>query len=347
MQILGKYLVFSTRNTLLYSTCSMTKATTFLKIIDSHTGGEPTRVIIDGCPDLGNGTLAEKQEILKTKHDWIRTSTLLEPRAYPAMVGAILTEPHTPDCTAGVIFFNNAGYLGMCIHGTIGLAVTLQHMGIITTGSHRIDTPVGVVTAHLHDDGSVTVDNVPCYRYQKDVSVVIPDSKYGTITGDISWGGNWFFLINEQENAPKVDQTNIAQLTEFTTTVSLALANAGITGANGAPVDHVEVFGPPSDDLSDSRNFVLCPGGEYDRSPCGTGTSAKLACLYADRKFSPGETWRQAGILNTIFTGSVKPIPETNQIIPTVTGSAWVNGETTIIINAKDPFSKGITEVSI
>ncbi len=322
----------------------MSKATIFLKIIDSHSGGEPTRVVVDGVPDLGNGTLAEKREILKANHDWIRTTSLLEPRGFPAMVGAVLTEPHAPDCTAGVIFFNNAGYLGMCIHGTIGLAVTLQHMGIITKGSHRIDTPVGVVTAHLDDDGRVSVDNVPSYRYQADISVEVP--KYGTVTGDIAWGGNWFFLISEQENAPSVEQSNITHLTEFTTAVMNALAGNGITGEDGLPVDHVEVFSPPADDQSDSRNFVLCSGGEYDRSPCGTGTSAKLACLYADGKLTPGEVWRQSSILNTIFTGTIKPLEGSNQITPTVTGAAWVNGETTIIINSEDPFSKGITMIS-
>ncbi len=340
MQILGKCLVFPTRTTLLYSTYSMSKATTFLKIIDSHTGGEPTRVVVDGCADLGNGTLAEKREILKTQYDWIRTSTLLEPRGFPAMVGAVLTEPHDPSCSAGVIFFNNAGYLNMCIHGTIGLAVSLQHMGFISTGSHKIDTPVGIVTAHLHDDGSVSVDNVPSYRDQADVSVDVLG--YGSISGDIAWGGNWFFLIDQQENVPAVTSSNISHLTKFSTAVMQALSNQGISGDDGQPIDHVEVFGPPADDQSDSRNFVLCPGGEYDRSPCGTGTSAKLACLYADEKLTPSETWRQSSILNTIFTGTVSPLTESNKIIPTVTGSAWVNGETTIIIDPNDPFSKGI-----
>jgi len=344
MQILGECLGFPARVTLLYYKYSMNNATSFLKIIDSHTGGEPTRVIVDGCPDLGNGTLAEKREILKANHDWIRTSALLEPRGFPAMVGAVLTEPHAPDCTAGVIFFNNGGYLGMCIHGTIGLAVTLQHMGTITAGSHRIDTPVGVVTVHLNDYGSVSVDNVPCYRYQKNISLEVPN--FGSVTGDIAWGGNWFFLINEQKNAPTVAQANISQLTDFTTAVEQALASSGITGEDGMPIDHVEVFGPPADNHSDSRNFVLCSGGEYDRSPCGTGTSAKLACLYADGKFSPGKIWRQAGILNTVFSGTITTSPESHNIIPTMTGSAWINGETTIIINSKDPFSKGITEVS-
>jgi 4-hydroxyproline epimerase len=328
----------------------MDKATTFLKIIDSHTGGEPTRVIIDGCPDLGSGTLLEKREILRANHDWIRTSTLLEPRGFPAMVAAVITEPYEPDCIAGVIFLNNAGYLSMCVHATIALTVTLQHMGIITTGSHRIDTPAGVVTAHLHDDNTVSIDNVPSFRYQANVSLEVPN--YGSVTGDIAWGGNWFFLINEQETTPAISRANISHLTDFTTAVMHALAENGITAEAGMAIDHIEVFGPPADDQSDSRNFVLCPGGEYDRSPCGTGTAAKLACLFEDGKLALGEIWRQASILNTVFTATIKsiaeaPLPKLNKIIPTITGSAWVNGETTITINSKDPFSKGITMVDI
>ncbi len=319
----------------------MNPTSTFLKIIDSHTGGEPTRIIVSGAPDLGNGTLAEKRDLLKENHDWLRTSLLMEPRGFPAMVGAILTTPHTPDCSAGVIFFNNASYLGMCIHGTIGLTVTLQHMGMISPGAHRIDTPVGVVTAHLHEDGSVTVDNVPSYRYQKNFKIMIPT--LGTVTGDIAWGGNWFFLVNHSAFTPLVNHANIPALTTFTSAIMVALLENNITGDDGSPVDHVEVFGAPADDLSDSMNFVLCSGGEYDRSPCGTGTSAKLACLYADGKLTPGKIWRQASILNTIFTGSVQPIADSEQVIPTVKGNAWVNGETTIIINAKDPFATGIT----
>ena len=316
----------------------MTQPTTFLKIIDSHTGGEPTRVIVEGCPDLGKGTLAEKRDILAQQHDWIRTSTVLEPRGFEAMVGAVLTEPHEPDCVAGVIFYNNAGYLNMCIHGTIGLAVTLKHMGIISTGSHRIDTPVGVVTAHLHDDGSVSVENVPSFRYRKDVTVDILG--YGTITGDIAWGGNWFFLIDEQ--GPEVRESNISALSDFTIAVMEALEADGIKGEDGTMVDHIEVFGPPTNDQSDSRNFVMCPGGEYDRSPCGTGTSAKLASLYDAGKLAPTDTWRQAGILNTILTGTAIPTGTANQVIPTVTGKAWVNGETKVIFDPSDPFANGI-----
>lgn len=316
----------------------MIQPTAYLQIVDSHTGGEPTRVIIEGCPDLGQKNLAEKRDLIAKNHDWIRTSTVLEPRGFEAMVGAILTEPYQPNCVAGVIFYNNAGYLNMCIHGTIGLAVTLKHMGIISNGSHRIDTPVGVVTAHLHDDGSVSVENVPSYLYKKNVTLDIPH--YGTITGNISWGGNWFFLIDEQ--GPEVIQSNIPELSAFSIAVMDALEAQGIKGDDGTPVDHIEVFGPPTDDQSDGKNFVMCPGGEYDRSPCGTGTSAKLACLYHSGKLAEGEIWRQSSILNTIFTGSVKPTGNGNQIIPTVTGSAWVNGETKVIIDPTDPFAHGI-----
>lgn len=314
-----------------------------LKIIDSHTGGEPTRVVVEGCPDLGSGDLVSRRDVLKNEYDWIRTSVLLEPRGFEAMVGAVLVPPHAEDCVAGVIFFNNAGYLNMCIHGTIGLAKTLKYMGVIESGSHRIDTVVGVVTVHLNEDGSVSVDNVPSYLAQENVEVEVPD--YGKVTGDVSWGGNWFFLIDGQ--GPEVRYGNVRQLTDFTLAVSNALADQGITGAGGMVIDHVEVFGPPANDEADSRNFVLCPGGEYDRSPCGTGTSAKLACLYAKGKLKEGETWRQASVLNTVFYGKVQPTGEGNVVIPTVTGRAWINGECTVILDPEDPFAHGIFSKTI
>ena len=314
-----------------------------LKIVDSHTGGEPTRVVVEGCPDLGKGDLAARRDVMRNEHDWVRTSVLLEPRGFEAMVGAVLVEPHAEDCVAGVIFFNNAGYLNMCIHGTIGLAKTLKHLGIIESGSHRIDTLVGVVTIHLNEDGSVSVDNVPSYLAQENVEIELP--VYGTISGDIAWGGNWFFLIDGQ--GPEVKYENIDQLTDFTLRVSEALALQGITGDNGMEIDHVEVFGPPVNDEADSRNFVMCPGGEYDRSPCGTGTSAKLATLYGKGKLKEGETWRQASVLNTVFTGKVKATGEGNAVIPTVTGRAWINGECTVILDPEDPFAHGIFNDSI
>ena len=324
----------------------MSSKSSQLTIIDSHTGGEPTRVIIDGAPDLGgkSRTMAERKAILTKDHDWVRSATVNEPRGSDAMVGALLCEPHAEDCVAGVIFFNNVGYLGMCIHGTIGLVVTLYHMGRIGLGLHRIDTPVGVVTARIENESTATVSNVPSYRTAADIQINVPD--YGVITGDIAWGGNWFFLIDGQ--GPEVRYANIDALQKFTSSVRLALAANNITGPDGEEIDHIESFGPPADDTADSRNFVLCPGNAYDRSPCGTGTSAKLAALYDKGKLSAGMTWRQASILNTVFTGTVEPIEGTeNHVIPSVTGTAYVNGKYTVIFNPDDPFRHGITAQTV
>ncbi len=309
-----------------------------LQVIDSHTEGEPTRVVVSGGPDLGNGTMAEKTRFLREEHDWLRSSVCNEPRGHEAMVGALLCEPHEPDCACGVIFFNNVSTLNMCIHGTIGLAVTLAHLGKIGLGGHRIDTPVGVVGVTLNDDGSVEVANVPSYRKAADVPVGVPG--WGTVRGDIAWGGNWFYLIDGQ--GPAVDIANLEALTNFTCLVREQLRQQGITGDHGMEIDHIEVFGPPNDpNLSDSRNFVLCPGKAYDRSPCGTGTSAKLACLHAAGKIKPGENWRQAGILDTIFLGSIEELTN-GKIIPHITGRAWVNGESTYAFHPSDPFRHGI-----
>ena len=312
-----------------------------LRVIDSHTEGEPTRVVIEGGPDLGPGTVAEKARRLREGHDWLRSAVCNEPRGHEAMVGALLVEPHEPGCCCGVIFFNNVSTLNMCIHGTIGLAVTLAHLGRIGPGEHRIDTPVGVVVAHLHADGAVTVANVPSYRLATEVAVDVP--KWGSVRGDISWGGNWFFLIEGQ--GPAVEFANLEALTAFTWAVRQALEAEGITGADGMEIDHIEVFGPPSDPVrADSRNFVLCPGKAYDRSPCGTGTSAKLASLHAEGKLEPGQIWRQAGILNTVFEGSVEELPD-GKVLPRVKGRAWVNGESVYYFDPSDPFRHGIPAI--
>ena len=309
-----------------------------IHIIESHTGGEPTRVVVSGAPDLGNAPLAVRAEILRCQHDWLRRAICTEPRGHDAMVGALLCEPHEPDCVCGVIFFNNVSTLGMCIHGTIGLTVTLAHLGRIGPGTHRIDTPVGVVLATLHDDGSVEVTNVPCHRLAAAVAVEVP--AWGLITGDIAWGGNWFFLIDQQ--GPAVEFHNIEALTAFAWAVREALANQNITGTGGMEIDHIEVFGPPGDPaLADNRNFVLCPGKAYDRSPCGTGTSAKLACLHAAGKLKPGQIWRQAGILDTVFHCQVDELPD-GSVLPRVSGRAWVNGEAMYLFDPEDPFQDGI-----
>jgi 4-hydroxyproline epimerase len=255
------------------------------------------------------------------------------------LVGALLLEPVAAASAAGVIFFNNVGFLGMCGHGTIGVMATLAHLGRVGPGVHTIETPVGVVSAELHADGRVTVENVASYRYRKGVGVEVPG--FGTATGDVAWGGNWFFLT---ENAPvPLTLENREALTSFATAVKTSLSTNRITGANGKEIDHIELFSASSEPGVDSRNFVLCPGNAYDRSPCGTGTSAKLACLAADSKLMPGELWRQEGILGTVFEGSYRIEEGTEQrVIPSVTGSAWITAESRLLLQEDDPFRMGI-----
>jgi 4-hydroxyproline epimerase len=307
-----------------------------IQVVDSHTGGEPTRVVISGGPDLGAGPLAERLRRFREQHDHFRSAVVNEPRGSDAVVGALLCEPSDPSCAAGVIFFNNVGYLGMCGHGTIGLGATLDYLGRLTPGVHRLETPVGVVTMELHGAGGVTVGNVPSYRFRKDVKV--PVDGIGVVTGDVAWGGNWFFLT---ANTPcEIDLANLEALTAHAWRIRQSLVREGIAGAGGAEIDHIELFGPPRRPEAHCRNFVLCPGKSYDRSPCGTGTSAKLACLVADGKLGEGEVWRQESILGSVFEGSVSV--RDGEILPRIRGSAFVNGEAALIFQENDPFQWGI-----
>jgi 4-hydroxyproline epimerase len=308
-----------------------------IQVVDSHTGGEPTRVIVAGGPDLGTGPLALRRERFRHEHDAVRRAVVCEPRGSDVLVGALLCPPPTSTAAAGVIFFNNVGYLGMCGHGTIGVAVTLGHLGRITAGRHLLETPVGPVSVDYDGRNTVSFDNVPSFRLAADVAVDVPG--LGVFRGDVAWGGNWFFLV--REHGESLVLANVARLTAVTQSIQAALAAQNITGVGGAPIDHVELFGPPADPNNDSRNFVLCPGGAYDRSPCGTGTSAKLACLAADGKLSPGRPWRQESILGSVFTGSYRPNGE--RIIPTISGQAFITAEATLIVDADDPFAWGLS----
>lgn len=307
-----------------------------VKVIDSHTGGEPTRVVVSGGPDLGKGSMAERLERFKNEFDEFRSAVVNEPRGNDAVVGALLCEPVDPTCAAGVLYFNNVGYLGMCGHGTIGLMVTLSFLGRIQPGTHRVETPVGVVEATLDENNFVSVANVSSYRLATNVPVEVPG--HGPIKGDIAWGGNWFFLVNS--NGHKLEMENLEELTEFTWRIRQALTEQGITGANGQEIDHIELFAPSKLDGVQSKNFVLCPGKAYDRSPCGTGTSAKLACLYADGKLQEGQVWRQESIVGSVFEGSIRVAG--NEVYPTIKGSAFVNAEADLILDERDPFCYGI-----
>jgi 4-hydroxyproline epimerase len=308
-----------------------------MRVIDSHTEGEPTRLIVDGGPSLGRRSLAERRERFAADFDAIRRFVVCEPRGHDALVGALLCEPEDQACAAGLIFFNNVGYLGMCGHATIGAAITLAHLGRIGLGDHRFETPVGIVSVDLTSKNEATIENVESYRFAKTVSVEVDG--IGIVTGDIAWGGNWFFLTNAAPCSLRID--NIPELSRAAQAIRRALGKQGITGADGAEVDHIEMFAPPSSSDSDSRNFVLCPGGAYDRSPCGTGTSAKLACLAADGKLRPGERWVQDSIIGSRFEARYR-LGVNGGIIPRISGRAFICGVSDLYRDAADPFRDGI-----
>jgi 4-hydroxyproline epimerase len=331
-----------------------------IQVVDSHTGGEPTRVILAGGPDLGQGDMASRRRVLAEQHGWFRSAVVNEPRGSEVLVGALLCSPtfHVGQAApkrfpspaeskhpavdpaptefgpTGVIFFNNVGCLGMCGHGMIGVAVTLGHLGRITAGRHTVETPVGRVDFVYDGASTVTIDNVPSYRYAAGIGVEVPG--HGRITGDVAWGGNWFFLTSDHGQSLDIGRTR--DLTSFTQCIREALAQHGITGAEGAEIDHIELFGPPHDPASDSRNFVLCPGGAYDRSPCGTGTSAKLACLAADGKLAEGQIWRQESILGSVFEASYRL--RIGKLIPSIKGTAYITAEATLLLDDRDPLGR-------
>jgi proline racemase len=307
-----------------------------VRVVDSHTGGEPTRVVVEGGPPLRGGTVAQLREDFRQNHDRFRSAIANEPRGSEVIVGALLVAPADPESTAGAIFFNNVGYLGMCGHGTIGVVTTLAHLGRLKPGRHCIETPVGMVSAELHEDGQVSVRNVASRRTAHGVRVTVPG--HGEVVGDVAWGGNWFFLIDRPRE--RIELARVRELTAFTVAVRQALELQGIRGDDGAEIDHVELSAD-SPTGADSRNFVLCPGLAYDRSPCGTGTSAKLACLHAEGKLRPGATWRQESVTGSVFSGSIEI--DADRIIPTIRGTAYVNAEATLILDDRDPLCWGMS----
>ena len=308
-----------------------------IQVIDSHTGGEPTRVVLAGWPELGAGTLGVRRARFDAEHAALRDAVVREPRGHDAVVGALLLPPDDPAACTGVIFFNTVGTLGMCGHGTMGVLVTLRHLGRIEPGRHRVDTPVGVVEAELRDDGSVTVWNVPSYRHAAAVELDVPG--LGRVTGDVAWGGNWFFITHDPGRRD-LDVSNVKRLTAEAWAIRRALADQGVTGADGAEIDHVELSGPS--ERADARGFVLCPGGAYDRSPCGTGTSAALACHHADGHLAPGSVWRHESVVGSTFEGVIERA-EGGRVWPAITGRAFVTAEATLVLDPSDPLRFGIS----
>jgi 4-hydroxyproline epimerase len=307
-----------------------------ITVVDSHTEGEPTRVVVGGWPHPPGVSMAERRDAMRRTQDALRAGVVREPRGHDAIVGALLTPPVSPGATAGVVFFNDVGYLGMCGHGLIGVVRTLEFLGDIRTGTVRIDTPVGAVSAELHNDGRVTIENVAAYRHRADVEVDVVG--FGRVRGDVAYGGNWFFLVDA--STMSITMPNSRELMTFTMAIRDALDAAGIVGTNGARIDHIELFGEPSREDADSRNFVLCPGAAYDRSPCGTGTSAKMAVLHARGDLAVGEPWRQESITGSLFTGWLSE--REGALIPHVSGRAFITARSTLLFDDGDPFRFGI-----
>jgi len=308
-------------------------------VVDSHTEGEPTRVVVDGWPELQGGTMAERRDDLTHRFDHLRRAVVLEPRGHEAVVGALLTPPVSEGSLAGVVFFNNVGCLWMCGHGLIGVVRTLEHLGRLKPGRKRIDTPVGTVEAELGEDGAVTITNVPARVARLDVAVEVPG--IGTVTGDVAWGGNWFFLTSLP--GEPLSLGNVERLLSATARIMAALSEQGIAGDDGNPIDHVELFGPPLRQDADGRNFVLCPGAAFDRSPCGTGTSAKLASLHARGRLGLGERWRQESITGSLFTGWLTEEGGAHPVlVPHIQGTAFVTARSELLFDERDPFRAGI-----
>lgn len=307
---------------------------TRLHYLDSHTGGEPTRLVLDGFPDLGHGPMAERRARFARDFDHLRRAIVCEPRGSDVLVGGLLLPPEHPDSIAGVIFFNTVGTLGMCGHGSIGVVRSLHHLGRIEPGTHWLDTPVGRVRTVLHADGRVSIRNVPSYRHAHAVEIEVPG--YGRVRGDIAWGGNWFFITPDSPCA--LEPGRWRELTGFTVAVRTALEIAGITGANGEEIDHIEIN--RASPTADARNFVLCPGLAWDRSPCGTGTSAKLACLAADGVLAAGSTWRQESLIGSVFEASWEADAQ-DRIRPTIIGTAHVTAQGDLLLAPDDPFVHG------
>jgi proline racemase len=308
-----------------------------IRVIDSHTEGEPTRVVIDGWPQPSGTTMAERRDDVRARADHLRRAVVCEPRGHDAIVGALLTPPVTPGAAAGIIFFNNGTYLGMCGHGLIGVVRTLEHLGRVRHGVSRYDTPVGTVSAELSADGSVTIENVAARCYATDVAVDVPG--VGRVVGDVASGGNCFFLTHV--DGAEIGLEHARDLTRVTQSIQDALRAAGITGAGGADIDHIELSAAPTRADADSRNFVLCSGGEYDRSPCGTGTSAVMAARHHRGQLALGERWRQESVAGSLFTGWLTAGPD-GSLVPHVCGRAFVTGEATLRFDPADPFRGGL-----
>ena len=322
--------------------------------VDSHTMGEPTRVVIGGIPNIKGKTMPEKKEYLEKNLDQIRTSIMLEPRGHNDMFGSIITQPCSDEADFGIIFMDGGGYLNMCGHGSIGAVTVAVETGMVKSEepiTHvTMEAPAGIVKGEaLVKNGKVkevSIVNVPAFLYKKDVQVQLPE--IGTVKFDISFGGSFFAIINAKQLGLKVEPKNTAKLTELALKLR-DIINENIeiqhpTLEHIKTVDLVEIYDEPTNPEATYKNVVIFGQGQVDRSPCGTGTSAKLATLYSKGELKQGEKFVYESILGTLFKGEIvgtTKVAEYEAVIPKITGAAYITGFNHFVIDEDDPVKYG------
>jgi proline racemase len=335
---------------------TMLQFSQMIQAVDSHTAAEPTRVITGGLPTIRGATMAEKRDQLRQEHDSIRKSLVLEPRGHDAIVLAFLLPPTRDDADLGVVFANDAGYLGMCGHGSIGLVTTAVAMGLVPAVEPvteiALDTPVGLIRCRVAVEAgrpkSVTITNVPSFLYRQ--RVIVDVHGFGKVAADVAYGGNWFAFVEADQLGLVVEKSHLPVLMQAATAIREALVREGVRGIHPETgeeetVDHIKLFEALDGEHLGARSLTLCPGTAYDRSPCGTGTSAKLAVLHAKGELKQGEVFDSESVLGTKFMARI--VGETTvgkypAIVPEITGSAWITSFATFVIDPDDPCRLGI-----
>jgi proline racemase len=327
-----------------------------VQAVDSHTAGEPTRIVTGGVPPVRGATMADKRAALQRDHDHLRRALVLEPRGHDAIVLAYLLPPCDPAADLGVVFANDAGYLGMCGHGAIGVATVAVALGMVPAVEPvtevRLDTPAGTVRCRVAVTAgrptSVTITNVPSFLFRQ--RAVVDVHGFGKVAADIAYGGNWFAFVEAEQLGLAVGKVHLPVLMQAATAVREALVRDGVRGVHpdrgeSELVDHVKLFVPLDGDEPGARALTLCPGAAYDRSPCGTGTSAKLAVLHAKGELEVGQWFRSESVLGTSFRAriaSTTAVGRFTAVVPEVEGSAYVTALTQFVIDPNDPCRHGI-----
>jgi proline racemase len=327
-----------------------------LQAVDSHTAGEPTRIVTGGLPPVAGATMAEKRAALRIRHDALRRALVHEPRGHDAIVVAYLVPPCHPDAHAGVVFCNDVGYLGMCGHGAIGVATVLVGMGMVPAQEPEtrvvLDTPAGLVPCRVAVSNgrarAVTITNVPSFQFRQRAIAAVPG--FGKVAADIAWGGNWFAFVEAAQLGLHVDKAHLPQLLPAAIAVREALAANGVRGVHPESgeeqlVDHVKLFDALEGPTPGARAMTLCPGTAYDRSPCGTGTSAKLAVLHSKGELGVGEWFTSESVIGTRFRARIAATTQVGQfaaIVPEIEGAAYVTGLQTFVLDPEDPCVHGL-----